>query len=54
MAHVLVLRYVGRSRARQETHGALLECSLATPDRHTVFGRAEMGRLPAHNLHAHE
>ncbi|MEZ5418100.1 MAG: hypothetical protein R2708_12245 [Vicinamibacterales bacterium] len=34
--------------------GALLESSLTAGDGHTVFGRAEMGRLPAHHLHAHE
>jgi hypothetical protein len=34
--------------------GALLESTLTVADRHTVFGRAEMGRLPAHHLHAHE
>ncbi len=31
--------------------GALLESSLTVADRHAVFGRAEMGRLPAHHLH---
>lgn len=34
--------------------GALLESSLSVADRHTVFGRAEVGRMPAHHLHAHE
>lgn len=34
--------------------GALLESSLTVADRHTIFGRAEVGRLPAHHLHAHE
>lgn len=34
--------------------GALLESSLTVADRHTVFGRAEAGRMPAHHLHAHE
>jgi hypothetical protein len=34
--------------------GALLESSLTVADRHTVFGRAEIGRMPAHHLHAHE
>lgn len=34
--------------------GALLESSLTVADRHTVFGRAEVGRIPAHHLHAHE
>jgi hypothetical protein len=34
--------------------GALLESSLTIGDRYTLFGRAEIGRLPAHHLHAHE
>ena len=34
--------------------GALLESSLTVADRHTVFSRAEVGRMPAHHLHAHE
>lgn len=34
--------------------GALLESSLTVADRHTIFSRAEVGRMPAHDLHAHE
>ena len=34
--------------------GGLLESSLTVADRHTIFGRGEFGRLPAHHLHAHE
>ena len=34
--------------------GALLESSLTVADRDTIFGRAEIGRIPAHHLHAHE
>ncbi len=34
--------------------GALLESSLTVADRHTLFSRAEVGRMPAHHLHAHE
>jgi hypothetical protein len=36
------------------TAGALLESSLSLSERHTVFGRAELGGLPGHHLHAHE
>ena len=36
------------------TSGALLESSLTLSDRHTVFGRGEVGGMPAHHLHAHE
>jgi len=34
--------------------GVLLESSLTVVDRDTLFGRAEVGRMPAHHLHAHE
>lgn len=34
--------------------GALLESSLTVADRNTVFGRAEVGRIPAQHVHAHE
>lgn len=33
---------------------ALLESSATFSERHTVFGRAEFGGIPAHHLHAHE
>ena len=33
---------------------ALLESSITFSDRHTVFGRVEVGGMPAHHLHAHE
>jgi len=36
------------------TVGALLESSVTLSDRHTVFGRGEVGGMPAHHLHAHE
>lgn len=36
------------------TAAALLESSLTLADRHTFFGRAEVGGMPAHHLHAHE
>ena len=36
------------------TTGALLESSLSLSARHTLFGRAELGGLPGHHLHAHE
>ena len=36
------------------TTGALLESSVTRSGRHTVFGRAEIGGMPAHHLHAHE
>ena len=36
------------------TAGALLESSLSLSERHTVFGRAEVGGLPGHHLHAHD
>ena len=36
------------------TSGALLESSATFSDRHTVFARGEVGRMPAHHLHALE
>jgi hypothetical protein len=36
------------------TTAGLLESSLTLSDRHTFFGRAEVGGMPAHHLHAHE
>jgi hypothetical protein len=36
------------------TAAALLESSIRLADRRTVFGRAEVGGLPVHHLHAHE
>ncbi len=36
------------------TAAGLLESSVTFSERHTVFGRAEVGRMPAHHLHAHE
>ena len=33
---------------------AVLESSVTLSGRHTVFGRAEFGGMPAHHLHAHE
>lgn len=33
---------------------ALVESSATFSERHTVFGRAEVGGMPAHHLHAHE
>jgi hypothetical protein len=36
------------------TVGALLETSVSFGGRHSVFGRGEVGGLPAHHLHAHE
>ena len=36
------------------SHGALLESSVTIAGRHTVFGRGEIGGMPAHHLHAHE
>jgi hypothetical protein len=36
------------------TAGALLESSLSLSERHTLFGRAELGGLPGHHLHAHD
>ncbi len=52
----------GKSRARDlaggildaTTAAALLESSITLSDRHTVFGRGEVGGMPAHHLHAHE
>ncbi|MGE3404297.1 MAG: hypothetical protein AB7K63_17030 [Vicinamibacterales bacterium] len=34
--------------------GALLESSLSLSGRHTLFGRGEVGGVPAHHLHARE
>jgi hypothetical protein len=36
------------------TVGALAETSLSFSGRHSVFGRGEVGGMPAHHLHAHE
>lgn len=36
------------------TSAALLETSVMVADRHTVFGRGEVGATPAHHLHAHQ
>ena len=36
------------------TSAALLESSLTLSDRHSVFVRGEIGRTPAHHLHALE
>ncbi len=36
------------------TSAALLETSVTVSDRHTVFGRGEVGAMPAHHLHVHE
>lgn len=53
----------GANRARETvsggvldatTAGALFESSLTLAARHSVFGRAEVGGMPAHHLHAHE
>lgn len=34
--------------------GALLETSMTFSGRHTLFGRGEVGGMPAHHLHAHQ
>jgi hypothetical protein len=36
------------------TAGGLFETSLAIAGRHTLFGRAEIGGMPGHHLHANE
>jgi hypothetical protein len=36
------------------TSGMLLESSITVSDRQTIFGRGEIGGMPAHHLHAHE
>ena len=36
------------------TAGGLIETSVTVSDRHTLFGRGELGGMPAHHLHAHE
>jgi hypothetical protein len=36
------------------TAAGLLESSVTFSGRHTVFGRGEVGGMPAHHLHAHE
>jgi hypothetical protein len=43
---------VGRDVLDATTRGALLESSVTVSDRHTVFGRGEIGAMPAHHLHA--
>jgi hypothetical protein len=54
---------VGANHARESVSGgvldattaaALVESALTLADRHTFFGRAELGGMPAHHLHAHE
>ena len=53
----------GTNRARQIVPGGILdattmaglvESSISFSDRHTLFGRGEVGEMPAHHLHAHE
>ena len=53
----------GTNHARQTVAGGILdattvaglvESSITFTDRHTVFGRGEVGGMPAHHLHAHE
>ena len=36
------------------TAAGLVESSMTFSERHTVFGRGEVGGMPAHHLHAHE
>ena len=36
------------------TAAGLVESSLTISERYTIFGRAEVGGMPAHHLHAHE
>jgi hypothetical protein len=36
------------------TAAGLIESSVTFSERYTVFGRAEVARMPAHHLHAHE
>jgi hypothetical protein len=55
---------VGTNRAREivtgggildaTTAAGLVESSVTFSERNTVFGRGEVGRMPAHHLHAHE
>jgi hypothetical protein len=53
----------GANHAREDVSGrvldattaaALLESRVTVSDRHTIFGRGELGAMPAHHLHAHE
>ena len=53
----------GANHARERVPGgildatsqaALLESSVTIAGRHTLFGRGEVGGMPAHHLHAHE
>ena len=53
----------GTNHARESVSGGLLdattaagflESSMTFSGRHTFFGRAEVGGMPAHHLHAHE
>jgi len=45
---------LGGSILDATTAAGLVESSVTFSERHTVFGRAEAGRMPAHHLHAHE
>ena len=45
---------VGSLMALSAVVATLLESSVTLSDRHTVFGRGELGGMPAHDLHAHE
>jgi hypothetical protein len=54
---------LGMNHARQTVPGgildattaaALLESSMTLSERHTLFGRGELGGMPAHHLHAHD
>lgn len=45
---------VAGGRLDATSAAALLESSVTVSKRHTVFGRGEVGAMPAHHLHAHE
>ncbi len=54
---------LGTNHARQLVSGGILdattvaglvESSISFSDRHTLFGRGEVGEMPAHHLHAYE
>jgi hypothetical protein len=45
---------VGGGILNATTAAGLVESSLTFSERYTVFGRAEVGGMPAHHLHAHE
>ena len=54
ITHVRLWPAVSSSETPLATVAGLVESSIKFTDRHTVFGRGEVGGMPAHHMHAHE